>query len=169
MTIRMFSAGMIFLKRLNVCSKRVWPVPRISRNCFGRADLLIGQNLLPTPPEELGDGWEYKIEYLSPLAKAQRNNELQSINAVLETAGGIAQLMPEVIDNINPDATIREIGDVTGATNRMFRTQEEMTNIREARVAAAEEQEQAAQMQQGLDAAQQVKEIEDDGTKGSSS
>ena len=125
--------------------------------------------MLPEPPEELGPDFEHKIEFISPLAKAQRNNELQSINAVLETAGGIAQLMPEVIDNINPDATIREVGDVTGATNRMFRTEEQMTKIREARVAAAEEQAQAAQIQQGLDAAQQVKEIEDDGTKGSSS
>jgi len=130
--------------------------------------ILARRGKLPEPPTELGDGFEYKIEFISPLAKAQRNNELQSINAVLSTAGQMSQVTPEVIDNIDPDVTIREVGDVSGATTRIFRTPEKVQEIREARLQAQQQQEEVAAVQEGMNMAQQAQEI-DNGQQGSGS
>ncbi len=129
--------------------------------------ILARRGELPEAPESLGEGFEYKIEFISPLAKAQRHNEAQAINSVLQSAGGMAQLAPEVVDNINPDSTIRELADITGATIKMFRTPDQVKSIREARIQAQQEQEQVAQAQQGLDMGQQMKEIENGNNKGS--
>lgn len=121
--------------------------------------ILARRGKLPEPPEELGEDFEYKIEFISPLAKAQRSNELQSINTVLSIAGNMANVVPEVIDNIDPDVTIREVGDVTGATVRMFRSEKQVKQIREARVAAQEKAELAEQAQQGIEIQKGLEEV----------
>ena len=126
--------------------------------------ILARRGKLPEPPEELGEGFEYEISFISPLAKAQRNNEAQSISATLEVAGGMASLTPEVIDNIDPDFTIREYADIKGATSKMFRTPEKVKEIRDARIKAQAEAEEVAKAQMALDAAGKVKEIENDDT-----
>lgn len=128
--------------------------------------ILARRDKLPIAPAELGDGFEYEIAFISPLAKAQRNNEAQAIISTLETAGGMANVIPEVIDNINPDYTIREYADIRGATSKMFRTEDEVNNIRQARIQAQQEARQIEEAQLSLNAAQQVKEIED-GNRGS--
>ena len=130
--------------------------------------ILARRGKLPEPPEELGDDFEYEIAFISPLAKAQRNNEAQSITATLETAGGMANLIPEVIDNIDPDFTIREYADIRGATSKMFRTPEKVQEIREARIQAQQQQAEIEKAQMALQAGKEMKEIKNDNTGSSS-
>src|ERR1700751_1534304 len=49
-TTKIFSGLQSFKKRLQVLCKSVCPVPSTSKNCLGLLVLLMGQNLLPTPP-----------------------------------------------------------------------------------------------------------------------
>ena len=49
-TTSMFSVGITCLNRSNVCCNNERPVPKKSRNCFGRVLRLKGQKRLPIPP-----------------------------------------------------------------------------------------------------------------------
>ena len=49
-TIHVLSISQMPLKRSTVICKRDLPTPNTSMNCLGISSVLIGQNLLPTPP-----------------------------------------------------------------------------------------------------------------------
>lgn len=126
-------------------------------------EILARRGKLPEPPEELGDGFEYKIEYVSPLALAQRNSELQSIQTTLGLVGQMAQFKPEVIDNIDFDSTARRVGDITGADIDIFMPKAEVEKTRGARQDAARQKQMIQAQQVDLDRAEQVNRIENNG------
>lgn len=123
-------------------------------------DILSSRGKLPEPPAELGEDFEFKIEYLSPLAKAQRNSELKSLQTVLGLGGQMAQYNIEVLDNIDFDFSLRESGEIVGATMQMFRPSKEVQKIREDRAAQQQAAQDKISVQDGLEAAKTAKEIE---------
>ena len=109
---------------------------------IGRTYGIIDRNgLIPPPPEDI-EGLAMKIEYVSPLAQAQKLMDMQSINTVLQTVGGMAELWPESLDKINPDRVVDEAVDLTGAPPVIVRSADEVDSVR-----TQKRQEQARQMQ----------------------
>jgi hypothetical protein len=88
--------------------------------------------ILPPPPEEIM-GLPLKIEYTSILAQAQRAIGITKIERVIGFAGGIAPIVPEVIDLIDIDETMRLVNDLEGAPAKVIRTREMVNSIREER------------------------------------
>lgn len=94
---------------------------------IGRVFSLLRSNyLLPPPPPNL-QGKDLKVEYLSPIAQAQKFSELDSITRSLQMASFIAQFDPNVMDNFKTDDVVRYASiDVNNMPQALLRTTEEM-------------------------------------------
>jgi len=115
--------------------------------------LLDRQGKLPEPPPEIIEDPSYEIDYLSTLAKAQRNPELQAMQNALQMTAGMASFAPDVMDKINPDKGVDAVWGITGAPIQMLRDDDEVAEIRGNRAKQQEAQQQAEMMGQGADTA----------------
>ena len=113
--------------------------PMIDR-CFA---ILLRNNQFAQAPEFLS-GQDIEIEYVSPLAKAQKSTELSSITRALEILGSLSNVAP-VFDSINFDALVKHVADLVGVPQKVLKLQSQVNAEREQ---AAQQQEQMAQMQQ---------------------
>lgn len=92
----------------------------------------------PDPPEEI-QGQEFGLIFLSPLAQAMRETDIQKISGYLNDVGMIAQFKPAVLDKVNEDRTADILAKVRGVNPDMLNSEEEVAAIRQGR----QEQEQA--------------------------
>ena len=105
--------------------------------------LILRKNLFPPAPEFLA-GTDIEIEYVSPLAKAQKSTELSSIMRAIEILGSLSNVAP-VFDHINMDKLVRHLADIVGVPQKILKPQSELNAERQQ---AAQQQEQMQQMQQ---------------------
>ena len=105
--------------------------------------ILARSNRLPPLPPSL-QGEDYQIEYLSPLARAQKSLELQNFTQAFEIIAGLGQVKPEVFDKIDFDATVDYIAQLTYTNPKVIRDDAEVADIREGR---AEQQQMMAQLE----------------------
>ena len=89
---------------------------------------------------------ELKIEFVSPMALAQRSQELQSLMRGLEIFGSMAQSMP-VMDYIDENGLVKNIIDILGLPAKVIKSDAEVEQIRAER---AQQQAQQMEMQQQL-------------------
>ena len=105
--------------------------------------VLLRNNMLPQAPDFLS-GRDVEIEYVSPLAKAQKSTELQSIMRAVEILGRLANVAP-VFDYVNFDNLVKHLADIVGVPQKILKTQSQVNAERQAQ---AQQQEQMQQMQQ---------------------
>ena len=120
--------------------------PMIDR-CFA---ILLRNNQYAQAPEFLS-GQDIEIEYVSPLAKAQKGTELTSITRAIEILGSLANVAP-VFDYINFDALVKHVADLVGVPQKVLKLQSQVNAEREQQAQLAEQQAQMQQMQQVADA-----------------
>ena len=120
--------------------------PMIDR-CFA---ILLRNNQFAPAPEFLS-GQDIEIEYVSPLAKAQKGTELTSITRAIEILGSLANVAP-VFDYINFDALVKHVADLVGVPQKVLKLQSQVNAEREQQAQLAEQQAQMQQMQQVADA-----------------
>lgn len=111
----------------------------------------------------------YKVVFISPAARIMQAEALQGITQTLQMATGLAPLVPEVLDNLDLDATLREVRELTGAPSKIMKSLDVVKKVRAARQqqqqAAMEMEAQRAQSETGRNvaqAAQMVKDIDRD-------
>jgi hypothetical protein len=121
--------------------------PLISRSFA----LLLRSGLLPPAPEEL-QGQDIDIEYVSPLAKAQKMTDLQSMLRGFEVLLQMQQVAP-VMDYLDDDKLVQYLVETTGIPARVIRSDTEVGDLRRQR---AEAQAQQAQQQQEMMLAEQA-------------
>ena len=112
-------------------------------------NILLRNNQFAQPPESLS-GVEIDIEYVSPLAKAQKSTELQSIMRGIEILGSLANVAP-VFDYVNFDNLVKHVADIVGMPQKLLKSQSEVTAIRDQQ---QQQQQEQMQMQQAQQAAQ---------------
>ena len=105
------------------------------------------------PPPEIIQNMPYKIEYISPLARAQKLDQMKSINSFIALVGQIAVAKPDVVDNVNEDAIVNDVQQLYGVNPKYVRGEDEVKEIREQR---AQQQMAMAQMQAAQQAADVV-------------
>ena len=115
-------------------------------------NIMLRQGLFQPAPDIL-QSQELNIEYVSPMALAQRSQELQSIMRGLELFGSLGQTMP-VMDYIDENGFIKQIIDILGLPAKMIKSDAQVQEIREQRAA---EQQQAMEMQQQMAESQMAK------------
>jgi hypothetical protein len=115
----------------------------LDHNIMRTLNILQRSGRLPNPPDELRDNPEYKINYISSLAKAQRSSEIRSLQTAMSMIGQIAQAAPSILDKMDTDKAANVIWEITNAPTQILRDDTEVDAIRESR---AEEQAKAQQM-----------------------
>ena len=105
--------------------------------------ILMRRNLFAQAPNFLS-GQDIEIEYVSPLAKAQKSTELSSIMRAIEIMGSLSNVAP-VFDHINIDKLVRHLTSIVGVPQKILKPQSELDAERQAQ---AQQQEQMQQMQQ---------------------
>jgi hypothetical protein len=86
-------------------------------------------NLLPAPPKQLRQHG-IRIEYVSPLARAQRAGEGAAIVRALESLAPLGAIKPEIYDNIDSDAAARLLAQSFGVPNNLLRTPAAVKKLR---------------------------------------
>ena len=122
--------------------------------------ILSRRGKLPPPPDEMINSPEYEIDIISQLAQAQRRSELNSLMTGLQIVGQMAQLVPDVLDKVSPDAIVDETWDILGAPAKVLRDDGEVREIREAKADAMEQQMQMEQMAQSAEVVKSASEID---------
>ena len=122
--------------------------PLIER-CF---NILDRQGLLAPAPDSVA-GSSIDIEYVGPLARSQRMEEATAVERLYEMAAQLAQVAPQIMDNIDHDAAIRSRAELLGVPKNIMRGIDE---VQQQRQQQAEQQAQMQQMEQAQMAAQSV-------------
>ena len=117
-------------------------------------NLLLKNNKLPAMPEEIGEQ-DVEIEYVSPLAKAQKTQELSSIMRGIEIFGSMQNIAP-VFDYIDIDGLVNHVKDVLGLPAKIMRSKAEVQEIQQEKQQEQMEQMQLQQAQQVAEAAGKV-------------
>ena len=112
--------------------------------------ILLRKNLFRPAPEFLA-GKDIEIEYVSPLAKAQKSTELQSIMRAIEIMGSLANVAP-VFDHINMDKLVRHLADIVGVPQKILKPQNQLNAERQQAEAQQEQMQQMQQLQQVAEA-----------------
>lgn len=133
-------------------------------------EICLRNGLFPPTPKELqGREGNIKVEFISLLAQAQKAVAAPAMEKTLALAGNLAGINPDIMDNLDLDATIRKHAQYTGTPESVLRDEAEVEKMRKAR---AEQQAQKAQMEQaaamagplkdGVEAARLMSEINPD-------
>jgi len=108
--------------------------------CIHRTfSILSRKNALPPPPEEI-QGIDYRVEYISLLAQAQKRLATANMRGFVGFVADIAQArqLPDAWDKVNIDKAIDAFGDAYGVPADIIMTDDEVEQIRRARQAAME-------------------------------
>lgn len=106
--------------------------PMITRifNIMTRAgqfpDVPLELKVLPANTQSL------KIEYVSPIARAQRMDETAALIATIEQTAKLAQFDPLIMNNLNADKTFRGIAERHGVPVSWLRDQQEVGILRQS-------------------------------------
>jgi len=121
-----------------------WYSPMV-RRCFGIA---YRAGALGTPPESLA-GRMANVTFQSPMAKAQKLEEVTAVETTLMTVGQLAAAKqdPAIWDTVDVEESVRIIIDGRGAPARIGRSDDDIEAIRAAREEAAQEANSQTQQQ----------------------
>ena len=126
-------------------------------------NMMLRNGLFQQAPDILSQQ-ELNIEYVSPMALAQRSQELQSLMRGLEIFGSLSQTMP-VMDYIDDNGMVKQIIDILGIPATVIKSDQEVEQVRaeraQAEQAAMQQQQEMAQAQMVKDAAPMAKVIQD--------
>ena len=124
-------------------------------------NIMLRNKLFQAAPEILNKQ-EIDIEYVSPMALAQKGQELQSLMRGLELFAQIGQIAP-VQDYIDENGLIKQIIRITGLPARMIKSDKQVAALREQKAAAQQQQMEMMQSMQeakiAKDAAPMLKEL----------
>ena len=93
------------------------------------------------------------IEYVSPLAKAQRSGEVQSAMQLFQFLQPLLNIDPSVVDYLDVDGLAKHIIKVTNVPATVVRGTDEVNSLREQRAAQEQQQAQMAETMQLAEAA----------------
>lgn len=100
-----------------------------------------------------GKDAQLDIVYTGPLARAQRRGEVDAIHSTYQSAATIVEVTQDssVLDNLDGDTAIRMIMEQNGTPMRMQRSVDEVTELRNRKAEALEQQNQQAELAQAIE------------------
>lgn len=100
--------------------------------------------MFPPPPPVLESSKVIKVEYQSMLAEAQQAAQLAPLERLWAFTGNISAALPEALDNLDPDASVRQYADLSRVSPKIVRAQRAVDAIRQQRAAQQQGQNAAA-------------------------
>jgi len=122
--------------------------PLITR-CY---NILARQEAFEVAPEFM-QNIDIEIEYVSPLAKAQRSGDVQSALRLLELMQPLVSVDPSIIDYLDSDGLTKHMVKALSVPATAIRGDEEVAQIRQRRAAAQQQQAEMMQAQQAAESA----------------
>jgi hypothetical protein len=111
-------------------------------------NILLRAGRLPEIPQSVKAAAAHMdIDYLGPLSRAQRTDQVASTERWLMNLAQLAQVLPDMLDIPDPEQIARQIAQMLSVPAKMLRSTDEVAEIREARAAAQAAQIKAQQMQ----------------------
>jgi hypothetical protein len=104
--------------------------------------MMLRAGALPAPPAAITGGGMLDVEFVSPFDKAQKSAEQVSVQQFIGDMKEAAELVPDVIDRLDPDGYVDEIVKNHQVPGSMLRSKEDAQESRKERKA-----QQAAMMQ----------------------
>ena len=98
-------------------------------------NLLERQNLFAIAPEFIQSG-NIDIEYVSPLAKAQRQGDLQSVMRLFELFTPVSEIDPSILDYVDMDGVAKHLMQTLSIPATVVKSDEQVEEIREQRAQA---------------------------------
>jgi hypothetical protein len=121
--------------------------PMISR-CWA---IMSKQEAFPQPPEFLQGTGDIEIEYVSPLARAQRKGDAQSLVQLMEFMQPLMAIDPGIADYLDMDGMAQHLIKTLSIPATIVRGEQEVLGKRDERAA---QQAQQAEMQEAMQLAQ---------------
>jgi hypothetical protein len=100
--------------------------------------LMLRADMLAVPPEVL-QGMDIDIEYVSPLARAQKSSSVNGVMRALEILMPLSQQLP-VGDHIDPDGLVTYLTEALGVPKKVLKPQSAVDEEREQRAMMQQEQ-----------------------------
>ncbi len=113
--------------------------------------IMYRANAFGEEPEAL-QGQKMDVEYVGPLARSQRMEEGIAIERLYQMAFNVAQVNPQIMDNIDHDAAVRLRANLLGVPKSILRDPEEIEAERQAQAQAQAAQQQMMMAQQQAEA-----------------
>mgnify|MGYP003670334102 FL=1 len=110
-------------------------------------NILLRAGKFPEPPESL-EGFDVDIEYVSPLAKAQRQSDISSIMRMFEILSPLASINAGIFDHFDFDGLIRHVVKSLSIPASITKGALEVAQDRENRAAQEQQQQEMQQVQQ---------------------
>jgi hypothetical protein len=123
-----------------------WLAPMVGR-CFGIA---ARSGVLGKPPDSLNQR-VFQVRYISPLARAQRQEEVAAMDQFETVLGQQSLIDPTAADVYDFDNANRERSKLLGVPLKLLRTEDEVLALRKQRQDAAAQAQQAQALQAGAD------------------
>lgn len=109
-------------------------------------NIALRRGYIKPPPEILRrQGIEIKVEYTSPVAKAQKKTQAMSFARVLEMIAPIGQIKPEIYDPVDPIGTLQALKETFDIPSEMIMNREKTEKFQNERKAQQEEMLKAEQ------------------------
>jgi hypothetical protein len=115
----------------------------------------VEANIVPPPPPEL-QGQNLNVQFVSMLAQAQRAIGINSIDRWIGSIGQIANVKPEIMDNVDGDQLAQIYADKLGVDPNVIVASDKVALIRKGRAEQAAAAQQAAVNNQRADTAQKL-------------
>lgn len=135
---KMLMLGPVFERLIN---ELLDPLIEITFACARNA------GIVPPPPEAM-QNIEMDVDYVSIFAQAQKAVGINAMRQFFADVVSIAQAMPEALDMINTDETVRLTANAIGVDPRMLNNPDVVNKIRQQRAEQQQEQQQMAAAQQ---------------------
>ena len=100
--------------------------------------------LLPPPPEISGES--LKVDYSSPVARAQKSSDARAIVDLFTIGANLSQVDQSVLDVLDADSGIRAIAESLGTPPTVTRTRSEVEERREAQADLLQQREAISQV-----------------------
>ncbi len=108
------------------------------------------------PIPEILAGQDIKVEYISPIARAQKASDVSAIVETFAIAAEMEGAIPGTIDNLDADIAIRSIADAKGIPVSIVRDASVVAEIRQRQQELAAEQKQKQELLETADAASRL-------------
>lgn len=114
--------------------------------------ILVRQKAFQPAPEFMSDS-AIEIEYVSPLAKAQKSGDIQNALRMLELFGPLAQIDQSAIDYVDIDGMAKYLLKTLAVPATTVRGEEQVAEIREQRAAQQQQMQEMQEAQMAAEAA----------------
>ena len=121
--------------------------------------IMTRKNLIPPAPQVIQD-MDLKIEYTSPMARAQKSGQLMSVSRLFESMVPLFQAKPELLDNMNTDETFRYFHHLLDAPPQILNTEEDVSEVRQERQEQQQAMMEAEQLQSQSQSAKSMAEAQ---------